>query len=52
MGTVNSSENFTAQTDAELQINLINQKLETINSNLNKVMNGIKLLYSKIEKTD
>lgn len=36
--------------DANLQINVLNKKLEIVNQNISKLMNGMKLLYNKVDE--
>ena len=35
----------------ELQFQVLNKKLETVNNNIGQMMNGLKLLYNKLEST-
>ena len=50
VGTLDAS-NAEEQKETNLQIKVLNKKLDTINHNIGQMMNGVKLIYGKIEKS-
>ena len=48
-GTLDHLPTTDVQEDANLQIKVLNKKLDTINQNIGQIMNGVKLLYNKID---
>lgn len=49
VGTVDGYANNDEQNEINLQFQVLNKKLETVNNNIGQVMNGLKLLYNKFE---
>lgn len=51
VGTIDHLYEDECQKETDLQLKVINKKLDTINHNIGQMMNGIKLIYGKIEKS-
>ena len=49
VGTVIDFVKSDEQTETNLQFQVLNKKLETVNNNIGQPMNGLKLLYNKLE---
>jgi len=49
VGTMEYSSHNEDEEDFKLQIQVLNNKLDTINNNLGQLLNGVRLLYNKIE---
>ena len=49
VGTVENFENSNEQNETDLQYQVLNKKLETVNNNIGQLMNGLKLLYNKLD---
>ncbi len=50
-GTVDYHSTAEELNEANLQIQVLSKKLDTINQNVGQLMNGVKLLYSKIDNS-
>ena len=49
VGTLDHMSTDDAQKETNVQIQVLNKKLDTINQNIGQLMNGMKLLYNKFE---
>lgn len=49
LGTMVDSQNEPRNDEIELQFQVLNKKLETVNNNIGQLMNGLKLLYNKFD---
>jgi Mg2+ and Co2+ transporter CorA len=48
-GTLDHEPSSKDQEEIKLQMQVINKKLDTINQNIGQLMNGMKLLYKRID---
>jgi len=51
VGTLDYLSATEVQKETNVQIQVLNKKLDTINQNIGQLMNGVKLLYNKIDVT-
>ncbi len=49
LGAIDDFENKPENKEIELQFQVLNKKLETVNNNIGQLMNGLKLLYNKLD---
>ena len=49
VGTADALANSNEKDETNLQFQILNKKLETVNNNIGQLMNGLKLLYNKLE---
>lgn len=49
LGTLNDVDNQSEFKEMNLQFQVLNKKLETVNNNIGQLMNGLKLLYNKLD---
>jgi hypothetical protein len=49
LGAIDDAENKPDNKEIELQFQVLNKKLETVNNNIGQLMNGLKLLYNKLD---
>ncbi len=51
-GTVDYVSTAEELVETNLQIKLLNNKLDTINQNVGQLMNGVKLLYNQVKQVE
>lgn len=49
LGAMDDFENKPDYKEIDLQFQVLNKKMETVNSNIGQLMNGLKLLYNKLD---
>lgn len=49
LGTMDDFVHESDDKEVDLQFQVLNKKLETVNNNIGQLMNGLKLLYNKLD---
>ena len=49
LGAMTDLDNKPDNKEIDLQFQVLNKKLETVNNNVGQLMNGLKLLYNKLD---
>lgn len=50
VGTLNFDSDADQLKEFELKLSIMNKKLDTINNNIGQLINGLKLVYKKLEE--